>query len=161
MAALIPLILKGDWQLKEFEKEYATRLLMTIPGGLMSQLSVPRGELYEGFGDKFADLKGQAVLIPAVHNGDCLNKTDDIILWLDPFQSTRFENDNIVSIESRLSTLFQIKEKWTLTELEAQLTSFLEPEQNITTVLSRGARQIKEVNPFNSSKTTPFYIKKF
>ena len=127
MAALSPLILKNDWQLKEFEAEYAKRVLMTIPSELQSSLSASKGELYEGYGNKFVDIRDNAVIIPSVHNNDSVNKTDNIILWLDPYLSDRLD-ECLASVESRMATLFAIKEKWTLQELDIQLKDFLEPE---------------------------------
>ena len=97
--------------------------------------------------------------MPAVHNQTSVNRTDDIIKELHPLLSE--ELSSCVSFESKLAALFTIKEKWTLTELDALLQGTLEPEQAMTTMLQRNARTVKEANPFTPGKTTVFYIKKF
>ena len=111
--------------------------------------SPPKGELFEGFGTEFAELRGQSILIPAVHNENHINRTDDIIKWLDPMLSPEFLESNSITFESKLATLFSIKKKWTLGELDCLLRGTLEPEQTLATLLQRNARTLKEPNPFN------------
>ena len=113
----------------------------------------------EGFGSDFAELKGHCVLIPAAHNFSHINKTDDIIKWLDPMVSP--DLSHCTSFEDKLAVLFTIKEKWTVGELGRFLGGTLEPELSLNVMLQRNARTLKEPNPYDKSKTTAFYIKKF
>ena len=100
-----------------------------------------RGELFEGFGSDLVELKGHCVIIPAAHNYTNVNKTDDIIKLLHPQLSPELAYCN--SFESTLAALFQLKEKWTLTELEGILKDTLEPEQSFMIMLQRNARTLK------------------
>ena len=99
-------------------------------------------------------------MIPAAHNFNHVSRTDDIIKWLDPMLSPDFSSTSN-TFDSKLATLFSIKEKWTLGEMDSMLKGTLEPEQALSTLLQRNARTIKEPNPYGAKKITIFYIKKF
>ena len=80
--------------------------------------------------------------------------------WLDPMMSVEFET--CTTFEKRITMMFEsIKQKWTIDELGRYLKGTLEPEQNMTVLLSRNSRTVKEKNPFDATKSTTFYVKKF
>ena len=91
------------------------------------------GEIFEGFGKDFAELRGHCFLIPAVHNFNHISRTDDIIKWFNPIIAPEFQNST--SFVDKLAILFTIKEKWTLGELDTILKDTLEPEQTIAMML--------------------------
>jgi len=93
----------------------------------LAQLTTPAsGELFEGFGKEFAELRGHCILVPAAHNYNNLNKTDDIIKQLHPVLSPECAGRS--TFETMLAALFAIKEKWTLPELDTFLKGTVEPE---------------------------------
>ena len=85
-------------------------------------------EIYEGFGDELAELRGLCVVIPAKHNFSEIARTDTILKYLDPMLSPEFSAS--MTFVEKLQVLFSIKEKWTLGELELYLKDTLEPEHN-------------------------------
>ena len=71
--------------------------------------------------------------------------------WLDPMMSVEFET--CTTFEKRITMMFEsIKQKWTIDELGRYLKGTLEPEQNMSVLLSRNSRTIKEKNPFDATK---------
>lgn len=129
-AGLTLLAAKGDFQLIEFRaarKSYLEQVLSVEQlAYLESSATQDRTELFEGLGTDLAELKGHCVIIPAAHNYSNLNRTDNIIKLLHPMLSPELARCS--SFESTLAALFQLKEKWTLTELESILKKTLEPE---------------------------------
>jgi hypothetical protein len=81
------------------------------------------------------------------------------IRFLHPYFSPEFEGD--LSTEDRLRVLFSIKDKWTLSELEAQLATFLEPETKLGLWLGKNTRSASEPNVFDKSKSCNYFVKKF
>ena len=84
------------------------------------------GELYEGFGSDYSELRGHCILIPKSQNFNSISKTDDIIKQLNPMISSEFTQSQ--TFEQKIAILFNLKEKWTLGELELYLKDTLEPE---------------------------------
>ena len=146
-------------EFRDARKAYMERVLSSEQLDSLDSDGAFSGELFEGFGSDFVELRGHCVLIPAAHNFNHLSRTDNIIKWLDPMLSREFERSH--TFETKLAILFNIKEKWTLSELDIMLKETLEPEQNLASLLMRSARTLKETNPFNAAKITIFYIKKF
>ena len=79
-----------------------------------------------------------------------MGSDDDLIKSLHPYFSDVF-SDCFENGELRLERLFQVKEKWTIRELQSFLTDFLEPEidAKFESWLVKNTRTLKEQNPFD------------
>ena len=100
-------------------------LEMAIPLAKHCELT-DKGELFEGYGNQFSFLSGQAIIIPAQHNRSSGHHGKSIILYLDPYFSEALAGVN--SFEKRVENLFSIKDKWCSIELKAYLETCLEPD---------------------------------
>ena len=84
------------------------------------------------------DLQGHAVI---------MFDQEVCVKLVDPYFSTNFNVCD--SIDACLEILFTVKDKWTLQEMDHQLSDFLEPDGKLMTVLGKCTRTIKEQSPFD------------
>jgi hypothetical protein len=77
--------------------------------------------------------RGLAIIIPGSEQ-KLVNKTDDIIRILDPYNSDEFLL-SYGSAEKRLEKLFEIKDKWIIGELKVYLQEFIELGVNFDSYL--------------------------
>jgi len=67
-----------------------------------------------------------------------------------------------VTLKERINSLYNLKDKWTKSELLTFLGEFLDDfKGDLGLLLSKEFRSIKEKNPFDVSKQVTYYIKKF
>lgn len=119
------------------------------------------GNLFEGM--KLFDiscLKGHAVVIPLNEIKDFALKQDHILNLLDQYYSHNFQ-DCLGSAEKRLEALFQIKDKWTKSELETYLSDFIDLSVKLDAYLMKNTRIVKDKHPFIQGIEIAYYIKKF
>lgn len=64
-AGMALLMEKNDFNFKEFKIAHSIFLEKALPHGLLSKLEPnTEGEIFDGFGPTFGELKGNAILIP-------------------------------------------------------------------------------------------------
>lgn len=121
----------------------------------------PSKNLFEGLTEfDLSFIIGQAVIIPKDQIKLVMDKKDHAIRSLHPYFAPELDGCGS-SAEKRLEALFALKEKWTKSELESYLTPFIDLTVKFDTYLMKNTRMIKEANPFDPSKETAYYIKKF
>lgn len=165
--AMALLTVKGSFHLKEFISVLKHGIDLALPIDLQS-LSVndsessfdPITNLFENYkGYDLTFLKGNAVIIPSSELR-MVNKTDDAIKLLDPFYSPEFRGC-YGNAEKRLEVMFEIKDKWTHSELVQYISQFIDIGVNFDNFLMKNTRILRDKNPFDPSRDINYYLKKF
>lgn len=167
------LYVKGDYYLNEFiaALKHAIELALPLENQADTQMKDEddnnnasqkdfANNLYEHYPNyDLSFLKGYAIIIPAAELR-VLNKQDDVIRLLHPYYSSEFEHCGN-NHERRLDALFEIKDKWTYSELSLYLKNFTDVGVNFDNYLLKNTKILKEKNPFNQEKEITFYLRKF
>jgi hypothetical protein len=153
-------------KLHEFVKLYTDECLLTMPSYLQNTESDEKSWVRKNLFPEFAEtdlsfLAGHAIVIPHAHlrvhergqvYGEAASDSIyDVIKALSPYDLMFTECTD--SPQKRLEMLFAVKDKWSVQELQAQLSMFVEPAQvaKFDAWVAKFTRSCKEKNPYNAS----------